>query len=288
MSNFTDFIGGGGGTLFTIPVTKSTTWTPPFDGTAVIHCIGAGGSGSSNINANEEAGGGGAGGYSRKVVTLSTGTNWTMVVGAGGASVGRNNNGNAGGNTTATDGSSSLAGNGGGGGVKGSSPTAGAGGTASGGDINNTGGAGGTGSLNGKKMNGGGAVGILGTGNSGPSITASHGHYVQIYYGADSDVQSPQFENTNGELRGGGRGGVFAWNQGPNAQAQRPHGGFLAGGGAAMVDSTQGATYLVIKAGDGGIGGGGGSADNYNVGEVECSAGAGGAGLIIVMYTAIG
>ena len=36
--------------LPTIPITKSTTFTPPFNGTAVIHCIGAGGSGGSDEN----------------------------------------------------------------------------------------------------------------------------------------------------------------------------------------------------------------------------------------------
>ena len=31
----------GGGTLWQIPITYSQTWTPPANGTAVIHCIGA-------------------------------------------------------------------------------------------------------------------------------------------------------------------------------------------------------------------------------------------------------
>ena len=65
----------------TIPITISQTWTPPLNGTAIIHCIGAGGGGT-GWNATRGAGGGG--GYSRKSVTLSTGTNWTFVVGAGG------------------------------------------------------------------------------------------------------------------------------------------------------------------------------------------------------------
>ena len=58
MSNFTDFIssGGGGGTLYTIPITESTTWTPPYNGTAVIHCIGAGGAGGFDDNNNKTGG----------------------------------------------------------------------------------------------------------------------------------------------------------------------------------------------------------------------------------------
>jgi len=272
---------GGGGTLFTIPITKSTTWTPPFDGTAVIHCIGAGGSGSTNTHNQQEPGGGGAGGYSRKVVTLATGTNWTMVVGAGGASVGYTNNGIDGGNTTATDGSSSLTANGGEGGAQGSTPTPGAGGTASGGDVNNTGGVGGT-STNDRQMNGGGAVGILGTGNAGDSTTGA-GVPNQSSHGGHSDVQSPQFENTNGELRGGGRGGNFYFNQNTHTQAT-VNGGFLAGGGAAIGKFNS----MMAKGGDGGIGGGGGSGRVDGAGAEEASSGAGGAGLIIVMYTAIG
>ena len=187
--------GGGGGTLYTIPITASTTWTPPYNGTAVIHCIGAGGSGASDENAGNVTGGG-AGGYCRKSVTLSTGTNWTMVVGAGGAQSATNNaDGNAGGNTTASDGSSSLTANGGGAGLT-NSTSAVAGGSASGGDVNNTGGAGGH---NGK-MCGGGAVGVLGTGQAGGVGNGYPAGYTNVLnkHGGHSDVQSPQFENTNG------------------------------------------------------------------------------------------
>lgn len=281
MSNFTDFIsGGGGGTLYTIPITASTTWTPPYNGTAVIHCIGAGGSGGSDIS-NGYVTGGGAGGYSRKVVTLSTGTNWTMVVGAGGAPTTSNSaNGNAGGNTTATDGSSSLAANGGGPGLT-NSTAAVAGGSASGGDVNNTGGAGGH---NGT-MCGGGAVGVLGTGDAGEVGTgASSGGAVIYKYGGHSDVQSPQFENTNGELRGGGRGGKFA-NDWTGTIPVNLDGGFLAGGGAAyQVQTTRSA-----QGGDGGIGGGGASANCADISQTGFVAGGkGGNGLILVMYTSVG
>ena len=71
MSNFTDFISGGGGSASfpTIFLTKSQTWVPPQDGNIMIHVIGAGGSGSgstSESNSSTAAGGGGAGGYCRK------------------------------------------------------------------------------------------------------------------------------------------------------------------------------------------------------------------------------
>ena len=281
MSNLTDLISaGGGGTLFTIPVTKSTTWTPPFDGTAVIHVIGAGGSGATS-QANELAGGGAAGGYSRKVVTLSTGTNWTMVVGASGAPQYGQGYGNAGGNSSATDGSSTLTANGGGGGLNGSVLAA-AGGTASGGDVNNSGGAGGGGSL---PVGTGGAVGILGTGNAGTNHDVGQNDVSNSIYGGHSDVISPQFENTNGELRGGGRGGRSYVGSAQYSYGTRVNGGFLAGGGA--VHSTQ---YRQIQGGDGGIGAGGGSCviSTSPTYLGITTSGAGGHGLIIVMYTAIG
>ena len=280
MSNLTDLISaGGGGTLFTIPVTKSTTWTPPFDGTAVIHCIGAGASGGvAKVSNAYPVASGGAGGYSRKVVTLSTGTNWTMVVGAGGAShvdTSGTSGGASGGNTTATDGSSSLTANGG--------NASAAGGTASGGDVNNTGGAGATGNY----ILSGGAVGVLGTGNAGAGQNRVNvGSSTRQSFGGHSDVMSPQFENTNGELRGGGAGGRngarFSSSSG-NAESNM-NGGFLAGGGGFW----SGGDNVAMVGGDGGIGGGGGSCAYPNGSGAPPASGAGGNGLIIVMYTAIG
>ena len=269
--------GGGGGTLFTIPITKSKTWTPPFDGTAVIHCIGAGGSGGCSVALQTSTAGGG-GGYSKKTVTLSTGTNWTMVVGAGGIPKTVADLGATGGNTTATDGSSSLVANGGAGGHFNNAGTV-LGGTASGGDVNNSGGrgAGTTGSS--YLTYGGGAVGVLGTGQDGSEtygqMAGSGGH---------SDVQSPQFENTNGELRGGGRGGQsINTGQKDDVRINTISGGFLAGGGGSRSNTGN----HCISGGDGGIGGGGGNVSTYQ-GSEQARSGAGGNGLIIVMYTAIG
>jgi hypothetical protein len=104
-------------------------------------------------------------------------------------------------------------------------------------------------------------------------------------YGGHSDVQSPQFENTNGELRGGGRGGKFGFSAFYGTVGTNLDGGFLAGGGAAGTETNS----LAATGGDGGIGGGGGTA-NSTVASTEghCNSGQGGNGLIIVMYTSVG
>ena len=265
MSNLTDLISaGGGGALFTVPITASTTWTPPFDGTGVIHVIGAGGSGANNYNSS-----GAAGGYSKKAVTFATGTNWTLVVGAGGAAVnttyGNTIGGNTGGTSSATDGSSTLTANGGVGGQTGSLA---AGGTASGGDVNN---AGGTGCRN--YVTGGGAVGILGTGNSKNSLSDTKG--------ADSDIIGPYNPNAYGVLSGGGSGGFVTSVQQSGMYQSQPA-GFLAGGGATYVNNSDGNHG---KGQDGGIGGGGGSI-KMNYPNLSWS-GSGGNGYILIQYLTV-
>ena len=134
-------------------------------------------------------------------------------------------------------------------------------------------------------MCGGGAVGVLGTGNAG-EVGGVGNTLNNRQYGGHSDVQSPQFENTNGELRGGGRGGKFCFSKFYGVTGTtNVDGGFLAGGGA-VGNSTDG---LAATGGDGGIGGGGGTA-NSTVASTEghCNSGQGGNGLIIVMYTSVG
>ena len=106
-------------------------------------------------------------------------------------------------------------------------------------------------------------------------------------YGGHSDVQSPQFQNTNGLLFGGGRGGRFnhdyAYGSG-HVGSGNINGGFLAGGGAGAVSTAERA----VIGGDGGIGGGGGTANTtQNTSEGYLASGEGGNGLIIVMYTAL-
>tara|TARA_B110000902_G_C14042416_1_gene488360 strand:+ start:393 stop:791 length:399 start_codon:yes stop_codon:yes gene_type:complete len=132
-------------------------------------------------------------------------------------------------------------------------------------------------------MCGGGAVGVVGTGMQG-EVGGLGNTLNNRQYGGHSDVQSPQFDNTNGELRGGGRGGKFLYYS-TGTTTTVLDGGFLAGGGAAGTEHSGRAA----TGGDGGIGGGGGTANSIT-GSTEgtCNSGQGGNGLIIVMYTAIG
>ena len=271
MSNFTDFVGGGGGSASfpTIFLHKSQTWVPPQDGNIMIHVIGAGGSGVAGNNANGSSGA--AGGYCRKnSLAVTTSGSFTVVIGAGGPTSGFNLTSNAGGNTTVagTGLASTLTANGGGGGNF--NAASGAGGTATGGDVNN---AGGTSALS----TGGGAVGLTGTGNSGGGTVGF------IYSGGDCDVigdfWSSSFGNISGSL--GSKGSYFL-----AAAEARPanvpvDAGPLAGGGAViLVNSTQ--NYGYVMGGAATIGGGGGFCDNSA--SFGASSGRGGEGCVVIQY----
>ena len=184
--------GGGGGQLPTIAFFGSQTWTPSYDVTAKVFVIGAGGGGAAKFDWNGKCSGGGAGGCAVSELTFSSGTAYTITIGAGGAgeqAASGNNwqsdnygNGTAGGNSSLSgSGISTMTGNGGSGGIhvnaSGDDCAGGAGGAASGGTLGNfTGGAGGT--LTGvgdHSASGGGAVGLWATGNAAPTGTTD-GH----------------------------------------------------------------------------------------------------------------
>jgi len=149
MSNFTDFIsgGGGGGSPFpTMVFQQSTTWACPVAMEAMVYVIGAGGSGAFIAsNANHNAGGGGAGGCAVSKLTLAA-QNYTLTIGSGGTSVvGYNQaHGNDGGASSMSgSGVTTMTANGGTGGrwTTASSGSGSTGGTATGGTLyNNTGG----------------------------------------------------------------------------------------------------------------------------------------------------
>ena len=271
MSNFSDFIGGGGGGGLPVNIVLgySQTWVPPVDGNICIHVVGGGGAGLGSTGSNSGAG---AGGYSKKnSLAVTTSGSFTVVIGAGGTG----NNGGTGGN----GGTSSVAGTGlsaplrafGGTGASEVDAT-GAGGPADGGDVNNTGGAGGT--------YGGGAVGITGTGNSGGTNNG-------LLYGGSCDVLGPESLIGYGNICGG-KGGRAYWvntnsatNHGLKNTIIETQGGFLSGGGLAYIDGSGIGTRLL--GGDGGIGGGGGGANNdYSASYAR--GGDGGSGIVIIQY----
>ena len=270
MSNFSDFIGGGGGSASfpTIFLSKSQTFVPPQDGNVMIHVIGAGGSGSSGTAQAQTSGA--AGGYSRKnSLAVTTSGSFTVVVGAGGTAITGVNNGVAGGNSTVagTGLSATLTANGGAGGVNGST-SATSGGTAANGNVNNTGGAGG-------QWKGGGAVGLTSTGNAGIALVSEISNL-----GGSCDILGDLWSSTLGQIAGG-RGGTgnYALNNltWPNAQQAGP----LAGGGTTHTAS--GSYNTTLYAGSASIGGGGGACTNTAYGPYAVS-GSGGAGLVIVQY----
>jgi hypothetical protein len=273
MSNFTDFISGGGGSASfpTIFLSKSQTWVPPQDGNIMIHVIGAGGSGSSGNTASVS--GGGAGGYCRKnSLAVTTSGSFTVVVGAGGAQVTGETAGNNGGNSTVagTGLSSTLTANGGVGGEAGTGAVSG--GTAANGDVNNTGG----GSVKGK---GGGAVGITGTGNTGGQTATD-----MNIYGGDCDVVGDFWSSTLGQLAGGIGGIGISYNYATTTFSDmRINGGPLAGGGSASQTQTGSGLVTSTTGGPGGIGGGGGGARNPTS-NTYVRSGRGGEGIVVIQY----
>ena len=273
MSNFSDFIGGGGGSASypTIFLHNSQTWVPPQDGNIMIHVIGAGGSGFGGNTPSCTSGA--AGGYCRKnSLAVTTSGSFTVVVGAGGARVGNSTQGIAGG-TTSVSGTGLPAGTplrafGGGGGLSGANPSVG--GVATGGDVNNTGG------NSVATMSGGGAVGLLGTGNAGqlPSFG---------YAGGDCDVIGDLWSSSFGKISGSrGSDGVYFNSNSQYRPANTPvDAGPLAGGGVSRMDkATQ---YGRTLGGSATIGGGGGSCDNSGGASYGVS-GRGGEGIVIIQY----
>ena len=264
MSNFTDFIGGGGGSASfpTFFLHKSATWVPPQDGNIMIHVIGAGGSGSgSTADNNVESGA--AGGYCRKnSLAVTTSGSFTVTIGAGGASViGAVGAGTAGGVTSmAGTGLSLLRSFGGAGGALAANAYT-AGGPATGGDVNYTGGRGGY-------QKGGGAVGLTGTGNDG-----SAGSNYFASYGANCDTIGDFYSSSLGQLSGSVGGTAQAFSQ----QNGNGNAGPLAGAGSSVIS-----TSPALGASHASIGGGGGWTQNSYVDYIF--SGRGGEGCVVIQY----
>lgn len=263
MSNFSDFIGGGGSASFpTIFLHNSQTWVPPQDGNIMIHVIGAGGSGASSSTAYQS---GAAGGYCRKnSLAVTTSGSFTVVVGAGGAStIGAFGVGAAGGTTSVagTGLGSTLTTTGGAGGSLGTGYSTG--GTASNGDVNYAGGRGGY-------QQGGGAVGLTGTGMDGAGTNQI------VSYGGNCDIVGDFYSSSFGQLSGslGGRGSYVLNDNGGE-------GNFNAGplsGAAGMYGS---GSYS-FTAGHASIGGGGGFC--RIAAPSRAFSGRGGEGCVVIQY----
>lgn len=263
MSNFSDFISGGGSASFpTIFLHNSQTWVPPQDGNIMIHVIGAGGSGSgSTVDSNVQSGA--AGGYCRKnFLAVTTSGSFTVVVGAGGASRISSSGAGTGGGVTSVSGTglgSTLTSTGGAGGTL-STGTYTTGGVATGGDVNYTGGRGGF-------RIGGGAVGLTGTGNDGFSGANSY-----RTVGANCDILGDFYSSTLGQISGGAGGVVYTGS----ATGCLVEAGELAGGGSSAASS------IPLAVGHASIGGGGGWTQNGT--GVDILSGRGGEGCVVIQY----
>ncbi len=267
MSNFTDFISGGGSASFpTIFLHNSQTWVPPQDGNIMIHVIGAGGSGCGTTSNSLESGA--AGGYCRKnSLAVTTAGSFTVTIGAGGASVvGAVGAGSAGGTTSVagTGLGATLTANGGAGGVVGNN-TYTAGGTATGGDVNNTGGRGGF-------QIGGGAVGLTGTGADG-AVNSS----VVRTYGGNCDIVGDFYSSSFGQISGS-LGGYTSYMNSSTSTGDGKHIAGPLGGSAGMYVNDQ---FLTAPA-HATIGGGGGFC--YNVQAPAIFSGRGGEGCVVIQY----
>jgi hypothetical protein len=267
MSNFTDFISGGGSASFpTIFLHKSQTWVPPQDGNIMIHVIGAGGSGSAT-NVTSEPQGGGAGGYCRKdSLAVTTSGSFTVVIGAGGAaSKGLRANGVDGGTTTVsgTGLGATLTATGGARGVLNTAAYAN-GGVGSNGDLNTTGGRGGY-------YKGGGAVGLLGTGNDGTTQN------IYNSTGGDCDIVGDFYSSSFGQISGSlGSASVVAHSSLDNANGTASAGPLAGAGGTYMTGVPAAGTCNAT------IGGGGGW--SYANSTAYILSGRGGEGCVVIQY----
>ena len=282
MSNFKDFIGGGGSATYpTFFLTTSQTWVPPQDGNICIHVVGAGGSGSLGGWTNRpNMRGGGAGGYCKKnTLAVTTSGSFTVVLGSGGTPA-LNNSGSTSTSIDGVDGgNSTVAGTGLGstltanGGQRGARVSLGSGGTASGGDLNYTGGTG-------KNYAGGGGVNLT---NTGTTHNATNIAWNSGFYAGYPQVQGNFWESKEGVLMGGMAGRGFFNNSAylGNSATMPSDGEPLAGGGNVLYGSSTTAIGSVYG-GDGGFGAGGGACTTRD-GDFGVS-GRGGNGIVVIQY----
>jgi hypothetical protein len=183
----------------------SSTWKAPTGVTSItVEAWGAGGAGG-GATANPAQGGGGAGGqYVRKTVTVVPGTNYTVIVGAGGN--GGTGNGPAGGDSTFA--STTVVAKGGAGGTNVANGVAGLGSTTGGvGDVVYAGGNGSNGDTANKYGAGGGGAGSTGTGGSAVGRTGGVG--TTSGGGDGANGRDKKKDGSSGNPAGGGGSGGY-------------------------------------------------------------------------------
>jgi hypothetical protein len=246
-----------------IPVTSLPPYTLYTATYLVVAGGGSGGSASGSTAGGSNGGGGGAGGLLTGTSNLTTGTTYSIVVGAGAAGVTSNLKGNNGSNSTVFG----LTAIGGGGG-----------GNYNAGALNGGSGGGGGGNSGGTK-----GLGTAGQGNNGGigknfSLGAgSGGGGGAGAVGGDSGANDPGPSGSGGNGLQSNITGTLTYYAGGGGGAAYFAGGDLPGSGG-LGGGGNGATTLVV-AGNGGTntGGGGGGATGGIL-----SSGAGGSGVVII------
>lgn len=188
--------------------TTSQSWTAPAGVSSVtVEAWGGGGAGG-GATANPAKGGGGAGGqYARKVVTVTPGNSYAVVVGAGGSG-GTSNGGSGGDSTFATN---VVVARGGAGGTGAANGVAGVGSVTGGvGDVVFAGGSGSNGSTGGTGGAGGGGAGSGGSGGDASGNTAGAGRATGGGNGGAG--LTSRASGNDGATAGGGGGGGYATN----------------------------------------------------------------------------
>ena len=193
----------------TVTISSSGNWTAPAGVTSVtVEAWGGGGAGG-GATTNPGKGGGGAGGqYARKVLTVTPGSVYAVVVGTGGN--GSTGNGASGGDSSFA--ATSVVAKGGAGGTGATNGVAGTGSSASGvGDVVYAGGSGSSGSTTGTGGAGGGGAGSTGAGGSASGLTGGVGSTIGGGNGGDG-LSSRATGNTGNDSGGGGGGGYATSN----------------------------------------------------------------------------
>ncbi len=243
---------------------------------------GGGGGGKDNPNGVAGSGGGagglrstvtatGGGGSVESAISVTSGTSYTVTIGAGGATgTGAGTIGTAGGNSTFST-VTSIGGGGGGSyatsGGNGGSGGGGSYGIAGGSGTANQGYAGGTVVTNNSNgAGGGGAGGIGGTANATGPTKGTGGAGVTI-----TALATPTSTGVSGAYAGGGGGGRYG------TESAGP--GTASAGGGAGGDASNG-TSGTSNTGGGGGGGASNSGAAYN-------GGAGGSGVVIIRYAMV-